>query len=215
MREIRGLMARLQLYPALACPIGISSAFARTRTDHSGGSENGTHVRIVGGKWAGRNLTSPSGRVRPTTEELRAAWLDLLKNDLPGARCLDLFAGSGALGLEALSRGARSCDFVENGPSAIHSLKANVAALRARNQVRIFDRDAIPFVRRITQIAYDIAFVDPPYDSLKLDRILERWLEVPFSRIVGFEHAPDHELPVKGKRVQLGDSALTILRSQS
>lgn len=170
-------------------------------------------MRIVGGKWAGRSLTSPAGRVRPTTEELRAAWLDLLRNDLPGARCLDLFAGSGALGLEALSRGARSCDFVENGAAAVHSLKANVAALRARAQARIFDRDAIPFVRRINQTAYDIAFVDPPYGSLKLDRVLERWLEVPFSRIICLEHAPDHALPAQGTRHRFGESALTILRS--
>lgn len=169
-------------------------------------------MRIVGGKWAGRTLTSPSGRVRPTTEELRTAWMDLLRNDLKGARCLDLFAGSGALGLEALSRGARSCDFVENGAAAIHALKANIAALRVRDAVRVFDRDAIPFVRRITSIAYDVTFVDPPYGSLKLDRVLERWLEVPFSRVIGFEHAPDHALPVTGKRIQIGDSALTILR---
>ena len=172
-------------------------------------------MRIVGGKFAGRSLTSPSGRVRPTTEELRAVWMEQLEKDLPGARCIDLFAGSGALGLEALSRGARSCDFVENGPSAIHSLKANIAALRVRDQVRIFDRDAIPFVRKITQIAYDIAFVDPPYESLKLDRIVERWLEQPFSRILSVEHSPDHKLHVKGKRSTVGDSALTIIRSNA
>src|SRR5688572_19575638 len=132
-------------------------------------------MRIVGGKWAGRSLVSPSGRVRPTTEDLRARCMELLGAELKDAICLDLFAGSGALGLEALSRGARSCDFVENGASAIHSLKANVAALRARNQVRIFDRDAIPFVERITQTAYDIAFLDPPYGSRKLDRVLKWW----------------------------------------
>ncbi|HEX6558325.1 MAG TPA: RsmD family RNA methyltransferase [Longimicrobiales bacterium] len=170
-------------------------------------------MRIVAGKWAGRNLTSPSGRVRPTTEELRAVWLDMLKRDLKDARCLDLFAGTGALGLEALSRGARSCDFVENGPSAIHALKANVAALRARNYTRIFDRDAIPFVERITRIAYDIAFADPPYGSRKLDRIVNRWLERPFSRVLAVEHAPDHELPIRGQSKRIGDSVITILRS--
>jgi 16S rRNA (guanine966-N2)-methyltransferase len=76
----------------------------------------------VNGKWAGRSLVSPAGRVRPTTEELRTVCMELLRNELKGAICVDLFAGSGALGLEALSRGARSCDFVENGASAIHSL---------------------------------------------------------------------------------------------
>lgn len=170
-------------------------------------------MRIVSGKWAGRKLASPSGRVRPTAEELRAVLMDLLKRDLPGARCLDLFAGTGALGLEALSRGALSCDFVENGASAIHSLKANVAALRARDHARIFDRDAIPFVERIDQIAYDIAFVDPPYGSRKLDRVVKRWLELPFSRVLALEHTTDHHLPVKGITKRIGDSAVTIMRS--
>jgi 16S rRNA (guanine966-N2)-methyltransferase len=144
---------------------------------------------------------------------LRSVWLDLLKNDLQDARCLDLFAGSGALGLEALSRGARSCDFIENGPSAIHALKANVAALHARARSRIFDRDAIPFVERITQIAYDIAFADPPYGSRKLDRVIKRWIEQPFSRILTVEHAADQPLPIRGKSKRIGDSFVTTFRA--
>lgn len=171
-------------------------------------------MRIVGGKWAGRNLVSPSGRVRPTSEELRAACLDLLKPDLKGARCLDLFAGTGALGLEAISRGALSCDFVENAAAAMHSLKANIAALRARESTRIFDRDAIPFVEKITQIGYDIAFVDPPYGSRKLDRVVSRWLAQPFSRILAVEHEPGHDLSIKGKSIRVGDSVFTIFRSR-
>jgi 16S rRNA (guanine966-N2)-methyltransferase len=169
-------------------------------------------MRIVGGKWAGRDLASPSGRVRPTTEELRAAWLDALQPTLKDTRCVDLFAGSGALGLEAISRGARTCDFVENNPSAMHALKANVAALRARNQVRIFDRDAIPFVEHINQVAYDIGFVDPPYGSRKLDRLIERWLAQPFCRILCIEHAPDYALTLDGERIVRGESAVTIVQ---
>lgn len=139
--------------------------------------------------------------------------MDLLAADLPGARCLDLFAGTGALGLEALSRGARSCDFVENGPAAMHALKCNIAAFRVRDQARIFDRDAIPFVERITQTAYDIAFVDPPYGSRKLDRVIRRWLEQPFSRILTIEHAPDHELPFKGVTRRVDESVVTMVRA--
>jgi len=170
-------------------------------------------MRIVGGKWAGRNLVSPSGRVRPTAEALRVAWMELLGDALSGARCLDLFAGSGAVGLEALSRGALSCDFVENGAPAIHALKANVAALHARTRSRIFDRDAIPFVERIEQVAYDITFADPPYGSRKLDRVLQRWLDQPFSRILSIEHAFDVRLPVRGKKSErVGDSVVTVLR---
>ena len=139
--------------------------------------------------------------------------MDIIEADVQRARCLDLFAGTGALGLEALSRDATSCDFVENNASAMHALKANVAALRVRDQVRIFDRDAIPFVERITQIGYDVAFVDPPYGSRKLDRVLQRWLTQPFSRLLCLEHAPDHELELRGKRLRVGESAVTILRA--
>lgn len=170
-------------------------------------------MRIIGGKWAGRDLVSPSGRVRPTTEQLRSTWMELLQPDLKGARCLDLFAGTGALGLEALSRGARSCDFVENAPAAMHALKANVASLRARACTRIFDRDAIPFIERIIEPAYDIVFLDPPYGSRKLDRVLAHWLSHRFSRILALEHAPNHELPTRGIRRRVGDSVVTVLKA--
>jgi 16S rRNA (guanine966-N2)-methyltransferase len=102
---------------------------------------------------------------------------------------------------------------VENGHATLHALKANVAALRVRDRVRIFDRDAIPFVRRLEAGAYDIAFADPPYGSKKLDRVVERWLEVPFARLLCLEHAADHELAVKGESRRLEDSKVTLLRS--
>lgn len=172
-------------------------------------------VRIIAGRWADRPLTSPGGRVRPTSEVIRELCLKLVRLDLDKARVLDLFAGTGALGLEALSRGARSCDFVENGPAALHSLKANVAALRVRKRTRIFDRDAIPFVQRLGAGAYDIAFADPPYGSKKLDRVIERWLEAPFARLLCLEHATDHELPARGMTRVIEDTAVTLLRSRT
>jgi 16S rRNA (guanine966-N2)-methyltransferase len=155
-------------------------------------------MRIVGGKWAGRHLVSPSGRVRPTSEEIRVAWLTHLEPDLAGARVLELYAGTGALGLEALSRGAASCDFVENSPSALHALKANITALRARNRSRIFKRDALRFAEQLDEGRYDLAFADPPYHSRQLDRLVGGWLEAPFSRILSVEHAADHVLPPGG-----------------
>src|SRR3954466_15633939 len=84
-------------------------------------------MRIVGGRLADTPLISPAGRVRPTTEVLRDAWMKELGDALKGSRILDLFAGSGAIGIEAFSRGARYADFVENHPSALHALKANIA----------------------------------------------------------------------------------------
>jgi 16S rRNA (guanine966-N2)-methyltransferase len=171
-------------------------------------------MRIIGGIWANRQLVSPSGRVRPTAEAIREAMIGMLApGDIKGARVLDLFAGTGALGLEALSRGAKRCDFIENGPAAIHALKANVAALRQTKWTRVFDRDAIPFVERLPVDAYDIAFADPPYGSMKLNRVVARWKEVPFSRILLLEHSPDHPDLPRGITKTFGDSAVTMLRT--
>jgi 16S rRNA (guanine966-N2)-methyltransferase len=171
-------------------------------------------VRIIGGKWGGRQLISPGARVRPTAEALREAIMELVADDLHGARVLDLFAGTGALGLEAISRGARYCDFVENGPAAVHSLKANVATLRAKEKCRIYDRDAIPYVERLDADRYDLAFADPPYESRKLNRIVTRWQDVPFARVLVLEHAPEHPDLPPGRTRRFGDSAITILRAR-
>jgi len=170
-------------------------------------------MRIVGGKYAGRDLTSPNDfRVRPTAEHVRAALLDLLAPDLPEARVLDLFAGTGALGLEALSRGARSADFVETRPASLHALRANVVALRMRERSRIFKRDALPFAAALAEDAYDLAFVDPPYGSRMLDRVLEGWQARPFARVLVAEHARTHELPAGQLRRLFDDTAVTIYR---
>jgi 16S rRNA (guanine966-N2)-methyltransferase len=172
-------------------------------------------MRIVGGKFAGRHLTSPGKAVRPTPEVIRDKVITLLKDDLAGARMLDLFAGSGAVGLEGLSRGARYVDFVENGAPALHALKANVAALKASKKCRIFKQDVIPYVERLSADAYDVAFADPPYGSGKLDRVIARWLEVPFASYLALEHAKDHVGVPKGKRYDFdGPTRITILKAK-
>ena len=170
-------------------------------------------MRIVGGKLAGRDLLSPNDfRVRPTAEHVRAALLDLLEADLPNARILDLFAGTGALGLEALSRGARSADFVEIRPASLHALRANIASLRLRERTRVFKRDALPFAAALTADSYDIAFVDPPYESRMLDRVIDSWQENGFCRILAVEHSRTHELPAGTLRRDFDDTALTLYR---
>ena len=129
---------------------------------------------------------------------------------------LDLFAGSGALGLEALSRGAGSADFVENGAEALHALKANVAALRETKRARIFKRDAVSFVKGLEEDRYDIAFVDAPYGSKKADLIIRIWAECPFARVLGVEHARDQVLPLpelRGRSRPNGETAVTIFRA--
>jgi 16S rRNA (guanine966-N2)-methyltransferase len=168
-------------------------------------------MRIVGGKHAGRHLTSPPDRrVRPTAEHVRDAWLSHLEPKLTGARVLDLFAGTGALGLEAISRGAASCDFVETRPASLHALKANVAALHLREKTRIFKKDALPFAAALEAGAYDVCFADPPYESRMLDRLIEIWRQTPFAAVLSVEHAVDHELPIGGKRRVFEDTAVTV-----
>lgn len=172
-------------------------------------------MRIVGGRWAGTDLTSPGGRVRPTGEALRVRWVESLADQLPGARLLEIYAGTGAVALEALSRGAASADFVENNPAALHSLKANVATVRATDRTRIFKKDALRWVRRIDTGTYDITFADPPYGSRQADRLIEHWMETGYSRIFTIEHAADHVLPGGGRSIAEGDSRITTYEWRS
>jgi len=179
-------------------------------------------MRIVAGVWAGKALTSPGKRVRATAEDVRDGWLTFFSPYLRNARVLDLFCGSGALGLEALSRGAASADFVENGAEALHALKANIAARRLhapapgsrpdarRKSARVFKRDAIPFVQGLEAGAYDIAFADPPYGSRKLDLVVRRWMAVPFATVIGVEHEADQPVPPGGTRLDFGETAVTV-----
>jgi 16S rRNA (guanine966-N2)-methyltransferase len=136
--------------------------------------------------------------------------LELLGARVTNARVLDLFAGTGALGLEALSRGARSADFVEYRPTSLHALRANIAALRLRERTRVFKRDAIPFAQALAPNSYDIAFADPPYESRKLDLVLESWQKTRFSRVLALEHARSHELKGGARRKVFEDTAVTI-----
>ena len=161
------------------------------------------------------SLVSPAGRVRPTAEALREAWLSELQPDLAGSTVLDLFSGSGALGLEALSRGAASVDFVENGRSALHALKANIAKLRARDRTRVFVKDALAFVDPLAPMPYDVALADPPYTSSLADLLIRRWLRDNFSRILAVEHALDHKPPGKGRTHRGEDGAFTIYRTRA
>ena len=168
-------------------------------------------MRIVAGKFAGWDLTSPQdSRVRPTAEHVRVGMLQMIGNAVTDARVLDLFAGTGALGLEALSRGARSADFVEFRPDSLHALRANVATLRVRDKTRIFKRDALPFAAALVADSYDIAFADPPYGSKMLDRVIASWRVTRFATILAVEHALTHKLPVGAHKRVFEDTAVTI-----
>lgn len=173
-------------------------------------------MRIVGGQFAGLDLTSPNDfRVRPTAELVRAAMLDRLRDRVKQARILDLFAGTGAIGLEALSRGAATADFVETRPSSLHALKANIILLRARDRTRVFRKDALPFAAVLREGSYDITFVDPPYESRMLDRVIEGWQATRFSTILVAEHATTHQLPAGASVERFGETSVSFYGLQA
>lgn len=135
-------------------------------------------MRIVGGKFGGRPLTAPVGSaVRPTSDRVREAIFNILAHGVPdfalhGARVLDLFAGSGALGLEALSRGAAYCLFVEEAAAARASIRRNVEALGLTGVSKIFRRDATDLGPAGQHGAARLAFLDPPYGKGLAERAL-------------------------------------------
>jgi len=125
-------------------------------------------VRIVGGRFRGAAISAPKGRAtRPTSDRLRESLFNILAHGhgdpVEEARVLDLFAGSGALGLEALSRGARFALFVEDAAPARAAVRANLEALGVTGQAKIWRRDATRLGRCAPMPPFDLAFLDPPY----------------------------------------------------
>lgn len=172
-------------------------------------------MRIVAGQWRGRRIDAPPGRgVRPTLDRVREAWMNILQHEIPGSRVLDLFAGSGALGLEALSRGAEHSAFVENDWRALRALKKNIDALGAGSSAEIKQGDAFRLAESFEKHAYDIAFADPPYAGGAAARIAGIWLEQPFARILSVEHDARERLAGSTDTRRYGSSAITFYRSE-
>jgi 16S rRNA (guanine966-N2)-methyltransferase len=138
--------------------------------------------------------------------------MSIVMPDLPGARVVDLFAGSGALGLEALSRGAAVAEFVELAPKSLAALKANAMALDAGDAAVIHRADAIRFATGLAAHAFDVGFADPPYGMSLATRLAALWLAVPFATILGIEHRVDEVLPGSADRRKYGDTVITMYR---
>jgi 16S rRNA (guanine966-N2)-methyltransferase len=170
-------------------------------------------MRIIAGEFRGRTLKAPPDRrSRPTADRVREAWFSILGSAVSGARVLDLFAGSGALGLEALSRGAAHVDFVEVSRASLTALRANVAALDVERRVRIHRGDALAFVADLARGAYDLVLADPPYTTDAAGRLVARFRERPFASLLVVEHAARIELAGDETR-RYGDTALTFCRA--
>jgi len=178
-------------------------------------------MRIVAGEWRGRKLVAPKGEAtRPTADRTRETLFNMLTSRLgsfEGLKVADLFAGSGALGLEALSRGAAHCLFVEQDRAAVDAIRANIAALEARGRTEV--RAGSVMALGASAEAFDLILADPPYGTgagmVALDRLLrlgwigpETW--------VALETGGREEVEIKGLAIaaerKIGKGKLTLLR---
>ena len=127
-------------------------------------------MRVITGTARGRKLLEPDGMaVRPTTDMVKEAMFNIVQFDIEGRRVLDLFAGTGQLGIEALSRGAAECVFVDESPKSVKLVRTNLERCALRGRVE--QADSIGFLRQGGK--FDLIFLDPPYDSDLLEKALE------------------------------------------
>jgi 16S rRNA (guanine966-N2)-methyltransferase len=147
-------------------------------------------LRIIAGQWRSRKLQIINAQgMRPTPDRIRETLFNWLQNDIYGARCLDLFAGSGALGLEALSRGAKEVVFVEKNQAVANQLTQNLEALKS--DVGVIQMDALDYLAAQADTVFDIIFLDPPYRTSLLqasfDKIIEKKL-IASNTLIYIEH---------------------------
>ena len=172
-------------------------------------------MRIVAGTLRGRTLDGPKwDGLRPTADSLRETLFNVLGQSLVGVRVLDAFAGTGAVGIEAVSRGAVHATFIERDPRAIRLIEENISKLGVRDACAIVRGD---FMRAATAEQFDLVFLDPPYEWPDLDDAIARTAALirPGGRVI-VEHARKRELPAavpglaKYRTLTAGDSALSF-----
>lgn len=184
-------------------------------------------MKIGSGRLRGRKLHAPRGsRTRPTSGRLRKSLFDVLGSRLEAARVLDLYAGSGSLGLEALSRGAASAVLVERGRQAAGAIRRNVGELGLSERAEVVSRDVFGAIERLLARLerFDVVFADPPYRSGDADKLLGRLGEedlVEKGGLVVLEHHHKRELRERYgslsrlRLLKAGESTLTIYRRDS
>ncbi|HSL06178.1 MAG TPA: 16S rRNA (guanine(966)-N(2))-methyltransferase RsmD [Nitrospiraceae bacterium] len=179
-------------------------------------------MRVIAGSHRGRRLSGPQGTtLRPTSDKVREAIFSILGTQVCGGRFLDLYAGTGAVGIEALSRGASAVTFVESDPTAVQLLQKNLRACQLLNRAKIHVRQASVFLERKDwwDSPYDVLFADPPYAALEeLDILIHAWRPGLLSEhaAVMIEQDSHAELPALidhaalVRRYQYGDTALYL-----
>ncbi len=181
-------------------------------------------MRVIAGEWKGRRLSTPIGRaVRPTADQVRTALMDTLTPWLPGTRFLDLFAGAGGVGIEALSRGAAEAVFVEIDPTALGPLRENLRHLGARERGRVVRREAAHAIEAFRHAGerFRLIFLDPPYGSALAAETLKRLADgalLEEDGVVIAQHLTKEPLPqrfgslVRWKERRFGETTLTFFR---
>jgi len=182
-------------------------------------------MRVIAGRLRGRRIEAPRGsRVRPTYDRVRASVFDILGPDVEGARVLDLFAGSGALGIECISRGAGSVIFVEMDRDVATVLRANLESLGVSGSAVVVRGDALRLLAgAVPGGPFDIVFVDPPYGKGLEGAVLRRlssWQGLaPGARVLvehasGDEPGPEHGPLVLERRERYGSTEVDFLRAR-
>ena len=176
-------------------------------------------LRVAGGEARGRRLKTPKG-IRPTQGMVKQAIFNLAGADIQDAQVIDLFAGSGALGIEALSRGASRVVFVDREPRGLAILRQNLETLGLKERAQVVRADVVRWLEgSAEQIKRaGVVFLDPPYDDIVLDRalkVLDREIE---DATVIAEHSRRHELPAlvrlrTDRQRRYGDTMVTVLRT--
>ena len=179
-------------------------------------------MRVITGRARGRKLVTPAGLdVRPTSAKVKESIFSIIQFEVEGARVLDLFAGTGQMGIEALSRGARACVFVEKARESLSTLRKNLDCTGPWPGAKVLATDALSFLRGCGEAPFDIAFLDPPYAA----GLLEECLPLLAGRmhpggVILCEADRKTELPEQfspfflKKRYQYGKTHLLLYRAQ-
>ena len=180
-------------------------------------------MRVISGSARGRRLKELQGmETRPTTDKVKESLFNIIQFDIPGRRVLDLFGGTGQLGIESLSRGAASCTFVDQRRDAVKLIRENLAECRLSEQAKVLQGDSLAFLTSCRE-KFDVIFLDPPYHTDLMDRALELVTKIDIlseNGIIICETMAQRELPQIpapyewGKDYRYGQIKLTIGRRQ-
>ncbi|MBQ6836720.1 MAG: 16S rRNA (guanine(966)-N(2))-methyltransferase RsmD [Clostridia bacterium] len=130
-------------------------------------------MKVITGKYRGRFLETPEGlNTRPTTGKIKESIFNIIQFDIEGRRVLDLFAGSGQMGLEALSRGAESCVFCDTDRKALSVIGRNIEKCKAQNEAKVYNRDGLSFLKSAGKNSFGLIFLDPPYAAGLMDEAI-------------------------------------------